>query len=157
MGAENHFRWVKTEKVEKYDWSEGWIEQMNLPEVPEELNKDTPSFDNIEHLILGLFKRAKETFLFNNDDDYVFDCNDGTIHNMISLCRLFIHDLIDMNDTPDKSTRNGMAIAHFFYNDYYEWDGELAEDLCRTLRYLKHVRQCLKKHKGFSLICEIAY
>ena len=156
MGADSYFRWVKTDEVEKYDWTNGGIYQMNLPEVPEELNEDTPSFDNIEHLILGLLRRANAGFLFSNNYDYVFDLG-KSIDNMIRLCRLYIHELIWMNDTYDKPTNNGMKIAHFFYNDQYEWDGELAEDLCRTLRHLKYAKEKVLKHEGWSLIVELEW
>ena len=42
-------------------------------------------------------------------------------------------------------------------NFYYEWNGELAEDLCRTLRILKHAKEKVLKHKRLSLIIELEW
>lgn len=154
MGADCNYRWVKTIDIGKYDWSNGWIRLMKLPEVPIELWDDTPGFEDLECFILGLLEGEQGIFLSSDKGDFVFNCNISIIDKMIEKCRRLIHELIDLNDDEYK---RGMEIAHIFYNEYYEWDGELAEKLCRTLMQLKEARGFIQKHPSWSLIVEIAY
>ena len=155
MGADCDYRWVKTDDIGKYNWSDGWIRQMYLPDVPIEFWEDIPGFENLECFIVGLLDEMKIECLLNNGTDFVFDCNINTIDVMIAKCREFIHELVDLDSDGDK--KRGMEIAHVFYNEYYEWNGELAENLCRTLMALKNERENLLKHAGWSLIVEILY
>lgn len=152
MGADSDYRWIKTNEIGNYDWSNGWIRQMDLPEAPCEYYEDTPAFENLECFILGLLEEINADFLLKNDYDYVFDCNIAIIDKMIEKCKSLIHELLDTDDHERE-----MEIAHIFYNEYYEWDGELAEDLCRLLRILKHAKEDVLKHEGWSLIVELEW
>lgn len=152
MSADADYRWIKTDEIGNHDWSEGGIAYMDLPEVPCEYDEDTPGFENIEALVVGLLKETRSTVLLDNGCDYVFDCNVKTLDGMIEKCRSLIHELVDT----DNHERE-MEIAHIFYNECYEWNGELAEDLCRTLRMLKFTKESILKHEGWSLIVELAW
>lgn len=155
MSAESHYRWVRTENIGKYDWSEGWIDGVELPEAPEELWEDEANFENLEGLVVGLLKEGDCSLLCDKGWDYVFDCNMLNIDRMIEKCKSLIRELIEIEG--DAVQGRGMEIARIFYNEYYEWDGELAENLCMTLRHLKETKEALQKHEDWSLIVELVW
>lgn len=157
MGAESDYRWVRTEDMNKYPWEVAWLSYLPIPPTQEDWQKEELYIENNENIIIQLLKQIDGVkFLKNENCEYKFEIDEELANMLIDECRMLIIRLINL-DHEDEEKDIGMRIAHLFYNEYYEWDGELAEELCRALRILKNIRRLLKEHDGWSLVVEMMW
>lgn len=148
MGASSSFKWVRTDEIGNYDWSNGQIDLMQLPEM--DGMEDFPNFDSIEGIVLVLARMAHAEFLLDTQADFVFTLTAENLDEMMDKCRSLIVESIQEN--AGMNWESGKCAKVFNY-----WDDDIPEDLCRALRLLGYAKETVERNKECSLVVELEW